>query len=299
MCIRISPPFCAPNVSDRILEARSDEEISGGGIGDAGSLKVVTGRLVVRDGAVISSSSSGDGRAGNVDITARIGLQAVNGTIETRSGRSTGGTITINAGTIRLFGNSDIRSDVASGADNGGDITLTANSIVAFNDSDIFAFARSGRGGNITLDTRAFFSENYRPAPPGTNLLTLNNNDRVDINATGIVSGIITLPDVSFIQNSLTDLPDTQINTDTLLANSCIVRRNQPTQGSFTITGTGGLPQRPGEAQASSFQTVEIESPPEREPTSGRVWQKGDAIVEPQGAYRLPNGKLVLSRNCL
>ncbi|KAM3110390.1 two-partner secretion domain-containing protein [Phormidesmis sp. 146-33] len=283
-----------------ILEARSDGAISGGGIGDAGTLKVDTGRLVVRDGAVISSSSSGNGRAGNVDITARIGLQAINGTIETRSSRSAGGTITINAGTIQLFRNSDIRSDVASGADNGGDITLTANSIVAFNDSDILAFARSGRGGNITLNTPAFFGENYRPAPAGTNLNTLDNNHQVDVNATGAVSGIITIPDVSFIQNSLTELPDTQINTDTLLATSCIVRRNQATQGSFTITGSGGLPQRPGEAQASSFPIVDVETlPVDGKPTSSnRPWRKGDPIVESQGVYWLPSGKLILSRNC-
>ena len=29
-----------------------------------------------------------------------------------------------------------------------------------------------------------------------------------------------------------------------------------------------------------------------------RSWQQGDPIVEPQGVYRLPNGKLVLSREC-
>ncbi|KAM3096784.1 filamentous hemagglutinin N-terminal domain-containing protein [Phormidesmis sp. 146-35] len=270
------------------------------GSGNAGEvLQIDTGRLRVQDGAVISSRSIRTGKAGNIAITVRDTLEANNGTIQTNTSRSAGGAITIEAKAIRLFDNSDIISNVASGEGGGGNIDLKARSILAFGDSDILAFSRNGRGGNITLDTRAFFSENYRPAPPGTNLLTLNNNDRVDINATGTVSGIITLPDVSFIQNSLTELPDTQINTDTLLANSCIVRRNQPTQGSFTITGTGGLPQRPREAQASSFPTVEIETLPEREPTSYRVWQKGDAIVEPQGVYRLPNGKLVLSRNCL
>jgi large exoprotein involved in heme utilization and adhesion len=31
---------------------------------------------------------------------------------------------------------------------------------------------------------------------------------------------------------------------------------------------------------------------------TNRPWQKGDPIVEPQGVYRLPNGKLVMSREC-
>jgi large exoprotein involved in heme utilization and adhesion len=269
------------------------------GSGNAGDLRITTGRLSVRDGAVISSRSRAAGIAGAIDISVRDSLEANNGTIETNSTQSRGGAITIRAGTIRLFNNADIRTDVASGADNGGTITLTARSILAFSDSDILAFSRNGRGGNITLDTRAFFGQNYRPAPRGIDASTLNGNTRVDVNASGtIAAGTILLPDTSFIQNSLTELPENQIDTNTLLANSCIVRRAQPTQGSFTITGTGGLPQRPGEAQASSFPTVEIETLPEREPTSHRVWQKGDAIVEPQGAYRLPNGKLVLSRNC-
>ena len=72
--------------------------------------------------------------------------------------------------------------------------------------SDILAFAQDGRGGNVTLNTPAFFGENYQPASPGTDPATLDLNDRVDINASGAVSGIITLPDVSFIQNSLTEL---------------------------------------------------------------------------------------------
>jgi filamentous hemagglutinin family protein len=270
------------------------------GSGDAGNLTIETQRLLVQDGAFISSRSVGKGTAGSIDITARDTLQARRGTIGTDSAQTQGGTITIQAGKIRLFDNSDIRSNVASGADNGGTITLSASSIVALNDSDIVAFARTGRGGDITLNTPAFFGENYRPAPRGTNPDTLDRNNQVDINATGAISGIITIPDVSFIQNSLTELPDNQINTDTLLANSCIVRTNQLTRGSFIVTGTGSLPQRPGEPQTSSFPTVSVETLPSDDQTSSldRAWRKGDPIVEPQGVYRLPSGKIVLSRKC-
>jgi large exoprotein involved in heme utilization and adhesion len=269
------------------------------GSGDAGNLRIDTGRLLVRDRAVISSRSVGEGSAGNINITVQDSLEADNGTIQTNTNRSTGGAITINAAAIRLFGNSDIISNVASGADNGGNINLKANSILAFDDSDILAFARDGRGGDITLDTPAFFGENYRPAAPGTDPATLNGNNRVDINATGtLASGNITLPDTTFIQNSLTELPDDRIDTDSLLASSCIVRRDRPTSGSFTVTVTGGLPQRPGDAQMSDFPTVDVETLPSDATSSNRSWQKGDPIVEPQGVYRLPNGKVVLSREC-
>jgi len=272
------------------------------GSGDAGNFTIDTGRLVVQGGAVISSTSLGEGTSGNIDITARETLQADDGTISTSTSRSSGGAIAIKARNIRLVGDSDIRSNVASGADNGGNVTLTADSILAFDDSDILAFARDGRGGDITLNTPAFFGENYRRAPSGTDPSRLDNNNQVDINATGAFSGIITIPDVSFIQNSLIELPENQIDTDSILVNSCIVRRNQPTRGSFTITGTGGLPQRPGDAQTSSFPTVDVETLPSDGTSSNtnpnRSWQKGDPIVEPQDVYRLPNGKLVLSREC-
>ena len=266
------------------------------GSGNAGDLKIDTGRLLIRDGAFISSASFRDGTAGDINITVRNTLRADDGLIETSTSRSAGGAISIKAGDIRLFGNSNIRTDVASGADKGGTITLTADSILAFDDSDILAFARDGSGGDITFGTPAFFGENYRPAPRNIDPATLDHNNRVDANAAGAVSGVITTPDVSFIQNSLTELPDNQINTNSLLANSCIVRRSQPAKGSFTIAGTGGFPQRPGDAQISSFPTVDVETLPSDNPN--RSWQKGNPIIEPQGVYRLPDGKLVLSREC-
>jgi filamentous hemagglutinin family protein len=277
--------------------------------GNAGNITLNTGNLLIANGSTISAiADRSDGslfKAGDIKITVHSTLQADNGKIETSSNQSSGGDITIKAGDIRLFGNSDITTRVNEGTGGGGDIELTADSIVAFDDSDILAYADDdgGKGGNITLDTPAFIGENYSPAssrndPPNT----LDRNNRVDINATGAFNGVITLPDVSFIQNILTELPENQINTDSLLANSCIVRRNQPMKGSFTITGTGGLPQRPGDAQMSSFPTVDVKTLPTDSTLSNTnpnpSWQKSDPIIEPQGIYRLPNGKLVLSREC-
>jgi large exoprotein involved in heme utilization and adhesion len=297
------------------------------GKGDAGDLTIETGLLLIEDGAQVTTTaldegaggnltvvasdsvlltnqgelradSTGTGNTGNITVTVGGLLSATDSNINTSSDQSAGGAITITAGDIRLFGDSDITTSVSSGAGNGGNINLTADSILAFNDSDILAFARDGRGGDIILNTPAFFGQDFQPAPRNTDPATLDRNNRVDVNATGAVSGVITLPDTTFIENSLAELPDNQIDTDSLLANSCIVRRNQPQQGSFFITGTGGLPQRPGDLQMSTFPTVDIETIPSDSTPPNRPWQKGDPIVEPQGVYRLPNGKLVLSREC-
>jgi large exoprotein involved in heme utilization and adhesion len=303
------------------------------GDGAAGELRIDTQRLTIADGTTISASTSSKnpkGTGGSIIINATESfnltnqaslraqsngvapagsvtintpsLTATNSAIATSSEQSSGGGITITAHKIRLWGDSDITTNVNQGADDGGNIYLKADSILVFDDSDILAYAENGRGGDITLDTPTFFGESYRPAPRGTDPNTLNNNNQVDVNAIGAVEGVITTPDTSFIQNSLTELPENQIDTDSLLASSCIVRRNQPTRGSFTVTGTGGLPQRPGDAQMSSFPTVDIETLPNdstpKNTNQNRPWQKGDPIVEPQGVYRLPNGKIVLSREC-
>ncbi|NEO97540.1 MAG: filamentous hemagglutinin N-terminal domain-containing protein [Symploca sp. SIO2E9] len=273
------------------------------GEGSAGDLILNTKELLITDGAQVSARSEGTAPAG--DITLNIGrlLSATDGEISTNASQSAGGAIKITAQNIQLFGDSDIRTNVSNGEDNGGDIELTANSIIAFDDSDILAFARDGKGGDITFKTPAFFGENYRPAPRGTDPVTLDGNNRVDINASGGIDGVIILPDVSFIQNSITDLPDELVNPDSLIAGSCIIPTNEP-QGSLYIIGAGGLPTRPGDISVAPYPTGIVKpigssgDSPDSAPRTHRRWQKGDPIIEPTGVYQLPNGKLVMGREC-
>jgi large exoprotein involved in heme utilization and adhesion len=275
--------------------------VNSGASGQGGDVEITTSDLNLMSGAIISTRSQGPGKAGNIMVQASRDYRANNGQILATADQSGGGSINITANDIRLQGNSDIKTNVFSGVGNGGNITLAARSILAFDDSDILAFARDGRGGNVTLNTRAFFGQNYRPAPFGTDPLTLDGNNRVDINASGTVFGIITLPDVSFIQNSLTQLSQTAIDTNQLLATSCIVRRNQPNPSSFYITGPGGLPDRPGTPSSPAFPTGEIRNlatDPNSQSAVPRSWQIGDPIQEPDGVYQLPNGELILSHQC-
>jgi large exoprotein involved in heme utilization and adhesion len=65
-------------------------------------------------------------------------------------------------------------------------------------------------------------------------------------------------------------------------------------QGKFVITGTGGLPVRPGNGNMSDFSTGEVRNVPSNQTS----WQRGEPIIEPQGLYHLADGKLVLSREC-
>jgi filamentous hemagglutinin family protein len=265
-------------------------------IGRGGNITLqTTGNfLTLNNQSQISSLSQGQGNAGNILINSAGNVALTNSDISTSAEQASGGAITITASNLRLNGDSNLRTNVASGAGGGGDITLTAGSILAFGDSDILAFARDGKGGNITINTPIFFAEGFQPIPQDPN--SLNGNNRVDINASGAVSGIITLPDLSFIPNSLIDLPENLIDTDNLIANSCVVPNRQKA-GTFVITGSGGLPLRPGDASMSSYSTGTVRAVPDK-PASSRSWQPGNPIIEPQGLYRLSNGQLVLSREC-
>ncbi|MDJ0616785.1 MAG: filamentous hemagglutinin N-terminal domain-containing protein [Calothrix sp. MO_192.B10] len=303
---------------------------------DAGNININTGQLFVRDGgeiiantlgagkggdvriqvdsaflennASISSNSGSEqsnpqtkfGNAGDIFIDVRNNLRANNSTISTTATTSSGGIINITAKGIRLFGDSDIRTNVFSGKGGGGNITLTANTITALGDSDILSFARDGKGGDITFNTAGFFSSSlFRSTPPTTDtnaLAALDGNNRVDVNASGAVSGAITgVPNITFIEESLTELPNNQIDPNVLIANSCIARTGNQ-NSTFFITGKGGIPIRPDDAPLSNYSTGSIRPLPPV--TSRRPWKIGDPIVEPTGVYKLPNGKLILSREC-
>ncbi|AFY78189.1 filamentous hemagglutinin family N-terminal domain protein [Pleurocapsa sp. PCC 7327] len=264
--------------------------------GKGGNVNLQTSSLTLINNAQISALSQGQNNAGTITINAKDAIALTNSDITTSSDRASGGAINLTAQDIGLRGDSDIRTNVASGTGGGGDITLSANSILAYDDSDILAFARDGRGGNITLATPVFFGSRFQSAPEGTDPNTLDGNDRVDINASGAVAGAINLPDLTFLQNSITELPENVIDPESLIANSCVVP-NRKQAGTFIFTGSGGLPVRPGDASISSYPTGEVRTVPNNE--SGKdSWQIGDPIVEAQGVYRLPNGRYLMSRQC-
>ncbi|MBD2677114.1 MULTISPECIES: filamentous hemagglutinin N-terminal domain-containing protein [Nostoc] len=269
--------------------------------GKGGDINIQADSLFLTDNSFVNSSSTGKGNPGNISINLRNTLRSNNSTIGTASTQSSGGAINITAQDIRLRGDSDIRTNVLTGAGGGGNITLTAGTIIALEDSDILAFASDGRGGDITFNTQAFLSSPlYRPqAQTGdrANLRTeLEGNNRADINASGAIFGnIIGVPDITFIQNSITELQDNPIDSNALIANSCIARSPKQ-EGTFFITGVGGLPIRPGNASASNYPTGNVQNISNNSAT--HHWEKGDSIIEPQGIYRLANGQLIMSREC-
>ncbi|PIG92229.1 filamentous hemagglutinin N-terminal domain-containing protein [Gloeocapsopsis sp. IPPAS B-1203] len=281
--------------------------VSPGAIANGSDIKLEANAVLIADDARLNASSFGVGNAGNIKVSADSftldrdsSILALNTPSTEVSNNLSGGNVTLQiSDRLILRNNSDISTRASSNA-NGGNIEITSGAVIAFDDSDIFTFAQAGRGGNITLNTPAYFGNSFNSAssqvkPDSANNF-LNNNDRADINATGAVSGVVTIPDVSFLQNSLTELPENTIDTNALVANSCIARSDR--SGTFTITGTGNLPNRPGDAAVSSYPTGDVRGVESDRTSTHRPWKIGDPIIEPQAAYRLTNGQIVLSREC-
>jgi filamentous hemagglutinin family protein len=274
----------------RRLDVINPSSVPPQSIGDGGDILITAGNLNLRDDGQISTRSDGLGLAGNIQINLRDRLTANTAFISTQSEQTAGGEISINARSIRLFEDSDIRSRVRSGAGNGGNITLTARSILAFDDSDITSFARDGRGGNIRFNTSAFFAESYQPRTGD-----FQTNGLTDINASGAISGLISLPDTSYVQNSLNPLNQGVTDPNQLIAKTCI-QRDRNSAGSLYVLGAGGLPDRPGDIRTTEYPTGDVRDL--SSPIVTKPWQKGDPIVEPQGAYQLSNGEWLLSQEC-
>ena len=110
-----------------------------GETGDAGTLDVrVGGDIVLRDGALIDSSTFGSGRAGNVAVAARditvdragSGLfTGIGSDTDRRVGGGRAGSVSVQASTLTLL-NGGLVSTGTFGSGDGGDVTVTANQIV-------------------------------------------------------------------------------------------------------------------------------------------------------------------------
>ena len=267
--------------------------------GDAGDITIESPILEIRDkGQILTSTltspatGSAEGDAGQITLRIPGLLRLQNGTIGANAESSDGGQLQLVAGTIILLDDSDIQTFVDSGENNGGDITIIADALVALDDSDITAFSSDGSGGNIDLSQTTVFSQNLNPTLEGLSrdeLLALDGNGQVDINATGgISSGEISLNDASFIENSINELSDEIVDTATLTAGSCIANSAETT-GSFVVIGGEGVPLQPETTPLATYPTGEIQS----SNTSNTA-----AIQEAHGVYQLANGRLVLSHKC-
>jgi filamentous hemagglutinin family protein len=262
------------------------------GSGNAGDIEITTDSLFLSNGGQVSTSNLGQGKAGDINIDSGSTTLNNKSFIAAITSSGDGGNINLTANDrLILRGGSGISTTAGtaqSGGD-GGNININSRFIVAIpkENSDITANAFTGTGGNVEIYSQGIFGIESRPKLTEKSDITASSEQGV----AGVIN--INVPDTSSIQNSFTELSPV-IDTNSLIANSCISRGTKRQENSFTITGSGALPtNRPGVA-VSTYTTGEVRGVG----TTSRSWKKGDPIIEPQGMYRLDNGQLLLSREC-
>lgn len=274
------------------------------GIGSAGSIDITARSLSIEERAVVNTSAIAGGLGGNIKLKLEDTVDARNGDITSAVSSSTGGNIDITARALRFQENSNIFT--TSQAGDGGDITISAPAIVLLDDSDIFAFAPEGEGGNIRFNTRALltdvlFRPTLKPDDELASLEALDINDRVDIDASGTVSGQVTdAPNINFLENSIVEVSAVLLNSDSLVANSCVTRSNSPA-GTFIVTSTESAQEQSSNV-TTSYPTGTIRTTDMSESLAAEeslVGELGNTIEEPEELYRLADGRLVMSRACL
>jgi filamentous hemagglutinin family protein len=283
------------NVRDRLLVDNSliFSSVGINGQGQGGNIAIQTGSLLLRNDGIINAATYGQGDAGDITITSRNGITLVGSrpstiTVESRSTGATGDIVitsprliiadksSINANSdtgnggniilslgkflqLRSGSNISTSAGTAQAGGDGGNITIVAPQGfiigVKNENSDISANAFTGSGGRVNITAQGIYGLQFRPQ--------LTPFSDATASSTFGLSGTVTV-DTPNIDPSrgLTELPDNLIETNRILASSCLARRPDG-RGTFYITGNGGLPQRPGDPPTPWFSTGEVQSIPE------------------------------------
>ncbi|GAB4302741.1 MAG: two-partner secretion system exoprotein TpsA4 [Oscillatoriaceae cyanobacterium] len=219
--------------------------------GNGGSLTVETGQLILKDGARISSGTSGVGNAGNVDIRARELVQLTGSFVESDTrGAGAGGDITIDTRRLEVSDRAYIStSTFDSGA--GGSIKVNAaesvellgngysdftekviqnffNRTISLDDRIVGIYAGtqgSGNAGNIEIETgqlllqdgSILFTPTFGTGAGGE--INIRASERAEIQGSGIGASVLT----SGVGGSINiDTKQVILGQGTLVANSTV-----------------------------------------------------------------------------
>ncbi|MEM9482448.1 MAG: filamentous hemagglutinin N-terminal domain-containing protein [Cyanobacteria bacterium P01_F01_bin.116] len=283
-------------ISTNTLEVNNESQLTAStfGMGRAGNLLLQVGDQILLDNSGLFVASVSNSPAGNIDlISGEVQLEN-NSLLSAISTTVDGGNLLLNLDTLVLLRDGSQITATAGSAQtggNGGNITITAPFIVAIpaENSDITANAFEGTGGRVTIFANGIFGIEPR--------LELTPLSDITASSEQGVSGIVAVNslDTSFIQNDLTNLPDTLINSETLVASSCVVR-SQGVSSSLTVTGND-LRESPTESSNTIYANGSVQ-PIAISDNLAKIPQSSLNIQEPSGIYRLGDGRLVMGQGC-
>ncbi|HEY9674375.1 MAG TPA: filamentous hemagglutinin N-terminal domain-containing protein [Waterburya sp.] len=262
-----------------------------GSTGQGGNLSVQTGQLMLQNEGRLSVRSRGVGyvskQNGNLEVVAdsiRLDNQGSIAAATTVAGE--GGNIKLQTQSLQLRHNSIINAEGGERG-NGGNITIDTGTIAALENSEITASAFQGAGGSIKINTQGLFVD---PTSKITASSTLGISGVVDINT-----------QINSAESLLPPLEETFVSTEQIVADSCLGHRNYKA-GSFTVTGTGGLPATPYGAFTDSYPVTEVEqiasnstaSHPQSKLTTEELSRNRSVLQEAQGWFVTADGHVVL-----
>lgn len=220
------------------------------GRGMGGNLNVTSDRLTIRDGATINASNfhsirqdipPGQGPAGNINISANFIHLDQEGLITASTVEGGRGNINLRGQSLILSQNSRISAN-SQGEEPGGNIAIALNFLTAASNSDITANAVNARGGQIQVGTQALFGTAIRDRLTSQSDITASSE--LGTNFQGTI--VLNAPERANIEN-IVDLPSDTLNASDQITTAC-----EPIEGSFFITGRGGVPEDPTQSLSSS-----------------------------------------------
>jgi filamentous hemagglutinin family protein len=220
--------------------------------GRGGNINIQTGSLSLENGALLTASTTANGNAGNVNITARDFVM-INGTsglfVSSQSNTGTAGDIQIASPRVTLDNGGTINAQSNTG--NGGNINISGISPAAANlialrrgskisSSSAGTIQQDGNGGNITINI-----------PNGFVVTAPNENSDISANAFGGSGGKVTInSQQNFwiaplsrveLEQSLGTTDPNQLNPSNLSSNNitAISQVNPNLSGQVNITPPG------------------------------------------------------------
>jgi filamentous hemagglutinin family protein len=286
-----------------------------GAVGNSDGISITTDKLSLKNGARISSSTFGQGNAGNVEISANSidldkgSILAANNPSTPLASNNGGGEITLNVKDRLVMRNGSKVSAQASGNASGGNVKIDAKDgfIVAFpnQDNDILASSQTGQAGKISISAeRVFgFDKPQRNLNPQQiqELLTNGNNDINASSGTSGLEGIVSIesPDVNPTQG-IEQSPEQVVEPDETVSQACSGSGDIARENSFTIVGRGGLPSDPTKPLNSSIVAGNLGSGDAEVRRGGGAEEKqalsSDEIVPARGMTVNSKGQVVLTR---
>jgi len=211
------------------------------GRGRGGDISLEARHIQLADRGLISAQSFGAGNAGSIRLMARETFQSDHSTVTTEARQADGGDIQVTAQSTLRLRNSQMTTAVGSGEGAGGNITIDPEFVVLGN-SRMTANAFGGPGGNIRLTAGVFLAD---PASSVSASSALGIDGQVDIRAP-----------VTNLSAVVTPLPPDFAPAATLLRDQCAARLREGTVSSLVERGRDGVPATPDGVLPSRLYTA-------------------------------------------